>query len=215
MLEALKSRRTAKVLGSVDAPEKSSDVKRDQIDDLLLAAGNAPFHYPCDRAHLGAMSSPVPWRACKLDKSACLALMNKLVAEENPTKIPNMLAAADYLIQVTWLPDVGTILPVSKDKNAPQFHGTLRNMEHIAAASAFVQSLLLAAGDAGFATYWSSGGALRSSEIFNHMGIAETEILLGSVFLFPSETQNSEIKPGSWSDKRGGVADWSFWFEIQ
>ncbi|MEM9279306.1 MAG: hypothetical protein AAGA76_12090, partial [Pseudomonadota bacterium] len=158
--------------------------------------------------------SPVPWRVYKLDSQTCRKLMSDMLVAGDMTKIPNMLAAAQFLFQITWLPDPGTIKGDVTAKEGPVFEGTLRNMEHIAAASAFVQSLLLATGDAGYKTYWSSGGPLRGPELFEKIGIPTTELLLGSVFLFPSVLENAEIKPGAMAEKRGTLNDWSRWTEI-
>ena len=122
-----------------------------------------------------------------------------------------MLAGADALIQATWLPD-----PILDD-NPPDdvaFIGSQRNMEHIAGAAAAVQSFLLLATEAGYRTYWSSGGVLRSAEIFDQLGIPQQQMLLGSVFLFPQDVGGAQIKPGAWHDKRGTPAGWSTWCEV-
>ena len=185
MLDGLKQRRTYKVIGDTANPSPASPVTIEQLDELMTIAGNAPVHYACDRIHLGELTSPVPWRCYKLDGVSCRQLMNDLITSGDATKVPNMLAAADYLLQVTWLPDAGTIVDPKPEKDQPSFVGTLRNMEHIAAASAFIQSMLLAAQTEGFKTYWSSGGPLRSPETFKKIGIPDTELLLGSIFLFP------------------------------
>lgn len=214
MLEALDKRRTYKVIGNVDHPTSESRVSAITVDKIVENAGNAPVHYACDRVHLSELTSPVPWRCYKLDGSGCRTLMNILIEAGDTTKVPNMLAAADYLLQVTWLPDDGTIVNPEPDKEEQAFTGTLRNMEHIAAASAFIQSLLLAAESEGFKTYWSSGGPLRKQQTFSILGIPPKEILLGSVFLFPSDPENAEIKAGNLAEKRGEPSQWSKWLEI-
>ncbi len=214
MLKSLLARRTYKIIGDPEAPEQVEEGPDRQVDTLIAAAGNAPFHYACGREHLADMPSPVPWRVYKLDTQACRSLMRERTAAGDTTKIPNMLAAAQYLFQVTWLPDEGTIKDDVISKDGPVFDGTLRNMEHIASSSAFVQSLLLAAADAGFKTYWSSGGPLRNPEFFERLAIPTNQLLLGSVFLFPQSPQNSEVKAGSMADKRGEITSWSRWVEI-
>ena len=48
----------------------------------------------------------VPWRVYKLDGAGCRELMQVLSKQEGHSgKIPAMLAAAEFLFQVTWLPD--------------------------------------------------------------------------------------------------------------
>jgi len=215
ILENLATRRTYKMIGDVSYPVTSSSVSSGMIDTILESAGNAPFHHACDRSHKSVFSSSVPWRAYKLDAPATNRLMDFLIRSGDATKVPNMLAAAEYLVQVTWLPDEGTLENRDVGKDEAAFSGTLRNMEYIAAASAFVQSLLLAGEENGFRTYWSSGGALKSASVFDYLGIPANQLLLGSIFLFPSETEGVEVKPGAMRDARGKVQDWSTWCEIQ
>jgi len=214
IIEALNARKTSKIIGNPQNRARVGKKERDIVDRLISAAGNAPFHYACANLHKDQFSSSAPWRAYKLDQSACHELMQHLIDNGDATKIPNMLAAAQFLIQVTWLPDEGTLLAKEPVKEGAQFEGTLRNMEHIAAASAFAQSLLLAATWAGFRTYWSSGGPLRSPAIFEKLGISYDELLIGSIFLYPNEVEDAEIKPGAMADKRGVLDDWSRWCEI-
>jgi len=215
IIEGLVARRTSKIIGEPDSlPINHSDDSA-LVDDLISAAGNAPFHYACGDIHRrNDLTSPVPWRGYKLSQSNCHDLMNHLIESGDQTKIPNMLAAAQFLIQITWLPDEGTLLSKVPVKEGAQFEGTLRNMEHIAAASAFAQSLLLAATGIGFRTYWSSGGPLRSPAIFDKLNIGNNELLIGSIFLFPMDIKNAEIKPGAMADKRGNTQDWSRWCEV-
>ena len=116
-----------------------------------------------------------------------------------------MLAAAEALIQATWLPNPGPL------PEGASYAPTLENMEHIAAASAAVQSLLVAATARGFTTYWSSGGILRGAEVFRWLGIPSEEILLGAVFLFPADPEGATVNPGKLRDKRGRLRDWRRW----
>lgn len=209
--EQVAARRTYKILGNPADPAPVSAIPDAVLDEMLQQAGNAPVHYACDRVHLGKMASPVPWRAYKLNRKGCLDLMNHLVREGDVTKVPALLATAQFLVQVTWLPDEGTVHAGDGGKHAVVFDGTLRNMEHIAAASAFAQSLLLVADACGFRTYWSSGGGLRGKAVFDHLGIPDREILIGSIFLYPAEAANTEVKPGSMAERRGKLEDWSRW----
>lgn len=213
--EIIRARRTDKVLADPAAPLTSSGLSREAVDALLETAGFAPLHYPAAQAHrmgdrADGMISVAPYRVYKLDAAACRRLLARLQASElEPGKIAQMLAAAEALLQVTWLPE-----PEADPAGDGGFVGSLTNMEHIAAASAAVQNLLLLATEAGLRSYWSSGGVLRGPEVAEWLGTPPGEILLGSVFLFPAEIGSAEAMPGKLRDKRGGLGDWSVWREL-
>ncbi len=80
----------------------------------------------------------------------------------------------------------------------------MRDEEHLAAASAMVQNLLLILTAHGMGTYWSSGGRLRKPEVFEWLGIPVAERFLAGVFIEYPEMmgQAKERKPGSHRDKR-------------
>ncbi len=202
-------RRTTKVLAEDDLPEIDH---RAQIDDLIVGAGWAPFHRAAHQAHLDRDDLPsiLPWRFYMLDAGACRRLRAFLLERGDVTKIPKMLATADAMIQVTWLPNPSTE-PVSG-----LFKADLANMEHIAAASAAVQNLLLAATARGIANYWSSGGALRSPELFEKLGIPASEILLGSIFFFPqtADRDDVEVRHTKLRDQRGPIEHWARWVDV-
>ena len=214
IIKKLNTRRTYKVIGDLDAPVSGNSVEKSKIDELLGASSNAPYHYACDRIHKDQLTSSVPWRVYKLQAADCNKLKDFLIAQGDATKVTNMLSAAENLFQVTWLPDEGTIRNREAGQSEEVFAGTLRNMEHIAAASAFIQSLLLAGEEQGFMTYWSSGGALKSAKTFSYLNISLNELLLGAVFFFPKHVDHAEIKPGAMKDARGNIDDWSKWCEI-
>ncbi len=207
----LKTRKTEKVLGDPSKPHTGEGNPRTVLDELLSDAGLAPFHHSAAREHLVQLSSPVPWRCYCLDRMACRTVMQELLGAGDSTKIPAMLSAAEFLVQVTWLPDPAEDQLTSVEP----FSGNLRNMEHIAATAAMTQSLLLGATANGYRTYWSSGGPLREKAMFERLGIPTEEILLGSIFLFPAEIRDAEIRPGSMRDRRGRLSDWAKWLEIQ
>ena len=214
IIKKLKTRRTYKVIGDLRAPVSKSSLDKKSADALLNASANAPFHYTCDRSHKSDLSSSVPWRVHKLQAGDCNKLKDFLIASGDMTKVPNMLSAAEFLFQVTWLPDEDTIINRDAGKNEQAFMGTLRNMEHIAAASAFIQSLLLVAEEKKFMTYWSSGGVLKSAQVFEVLDIPLNQLLLGSIFLFSKDIEHAEVKQGAMKDARGEVDDWSKWCEI-
>lgn len=208
LVDAINTRRTAKVIANPELPLATGRSDASAVDKLLEQAVKAPCHYACDRIHLSEMTSPVPWRVYKYDAENCRQIMQQMIDAGDTTKIPNMLAAADFLLQVTWLPDAGTIVNAAAGKGEIVYAGTLRNMEHIAAASSFVQNVLLCATAEKFQTYWSSGGPLRQQNI------PDTEILLGSVFLYPQDVGDADVREGNLAHKRGSVEDWSKWVSI-
>jgi nitroreductase len=203
----IRERRTTKVLA--DEPLPVADARK-VVEDLVATAGWAPFHRVAARVHTesGALTSIVPWRFHLLDAPACRALRQALLERGDKSKIPRMLAAATALVQATWLPNP------PKGPVSGLFEATEENMEHVAAAGAAVQNLLLAATARGIPNYWSSGGALRNAEAFGWLGIPAGEILLGSVFLFPADTGDAEVNPGSHRDRRGAPTDWSRWVDL-
>lgn len=206
----LRARATAKVLGDPEAPLPASAGRRAAVERLLADAGLAPFHYPRPEAERGARPSPVPWRAWALDAPACRALLTRTRAVGlGGGIVPDMLAAADALVLVTWRPAGGRR---AEDDPKGAFDGTALNMEHVAAGGAMIQSLLLGATAAGWRSYWSSGGVLRGAPVWGWLGVPPEELLLGAVFLFPPI--GGEARPGKWRDARGGVADWTTWCEV-
>ncbi len=202
---AMRSRKTTKVLAEADLPVNDLG---GLVEELLAAAAMAPFHRACDVAHRAGtdLAGIEPWRFYVVDAAGC-RLLRQRIPRENAGKIPAMLAAADALLLTTWLPNP----PSERFQLAPEaeFEPTLANMEHIAAASAAIQNLLLAATARGVASYWSSGGILRSSEVFNLTGIPANQILLGAVFLFPAEVGDSTVVGSKLRDKRCPARDWS------
>ncbi len=123
---------------------------------------------------------------------------------EQTGNIPKMLASADALILATWLPN-----PAPQSLDTVLFDANLANMEHIAAASAAIHNLCLAATARGIANYWSSGGVLRSPGMFEYLNIPQQEILLGAVFLFPQDTGLAEVVGSKLRAHRTSVSNWS------
>ena len=195
-------RRTLKVLPDVARPLAGDGLDRATVDALIAAAGWAPFHRACAAGREGA-GAPEPWRVHALDKPACLDLIPKLDAfAKPPAKIANMLAAADALLLVTWLPEEGHY-----------WAATDLNMEHIAAAGAMIQTLLLAATERGIGSYWSSGGCLATREVLDWMGAGGGEVLLGAVFLWPDVPERVEAAPGKLRAQRTAPERWVRWVD--
>lgn len=173
---------------------------------MLKAASYAPFHYPASaryKAEEPGKSGSFPFRAYTLSARQCRKLATVIEQEDiQAGKVKNMLWAADAMIVVTWLPDVfGEMAARSADELIMEpmpFVGNGRNMEHIAAAAAAIQNMLLVATERGHLNYWSSGGMLRQAVLRDPMGVPMTEIMLGCVFAFPgdSEERGAEVKSG-------------------
>lgn len=204
----IRERRTVKVLADT-ALDVATD--RAEVEALVASAGWAPFHLLAAQVHRdeGALSSIVPWRCYVLDVAACQALRAWLLARGDASTFPRLLAACTALVLVTWLPDP----PAAPLSTSELFAGTRENMEHVAAASAAVQNLLLAATARGVPTFWATGGPLRTPETFAHLGIPAREILLGAVFLFPTDPGHAEVKVSTLRERRGAPAEWSRWVE--
>lgn len=216
---AIKNRKTQKVLAEEkwDIPKQSEQL-HDIIHDLLDLAAFAPYHKRCHEKHLSnQFSSGVPWRVYVLDANACRQLYDYIQQENiKAGKISNMLAAADALLLVTWLPEPSETL--NSDENNKErllFEGNLKNMEHIAAASAAIQNILIGATARNIPNYWSSGGQLRQAQLRTHLSIPLEEPLLGALFLFPedSEKRGAFIKPGALRKEGKKSSEWSRWIE--
>lgn len=218
----IQARKTAKLLRDPDrCSEGSASLPADfrqQVAACVASAGWAPFHKIVDKeAHLqGDLTAIVPWRCYMLAKPMCCAAIAYLrqQAQEHPdskwakawgSKIPRLLAGAGALVLVTWLPD--------PPANGMALELTDNNMEHIAAAAAAIQNLLLAAEARGMSTYWASGGILGDSAMFAWLGIPRNQKLLGAIFLSPADWPHDAQEPGALRDKRGAVADWALWID--
>lgn len=209
---AIRQRKTCKVLSDTDFPPPDT---KTLVDELLQLAGMAPFHRACDESHRQSAETDgiEPWRFHAVDAADCRRL-KRLIPQENAGKIPAMLAATDALILATWLPNPRADERPSMSSAEPAFEPTLANMEHIAAASAAVQNLLLAATARGVPNYWSSGGVLRSEEVLRLLKISIREILLGAIFLFPSQTRGAEVVGSKLREHRGAPSRWSRWVQL-
>ncbi|MEM6318468.1 MAG: nitroreductase family protein [Bacteroidota bacterium] len=218
----IKKRKTEGILAAPNSPwtcqSKLGDF-RPTIEALLDLAVMAPYHKPCAEHHQQTLASSVPWRFYVLDAMNCRWLLDYIKKENIPSgKIANMLAAADALFLVTWLPDQTESL-VAKDELSEvlPFEGTLRNMEHIAAASCAIQNVLIGATARNIPNYWSTGGQLRKFQLRQYLQIPLTEILLGAVFLFPTDSKNrtEQVKPGKMRQKGKEKATWSKWVQLK
>ncbi|NNF28485.1 MAG: hypothetical protein HKO53_05765 [Gemmatimonadetes bacterium] len=211
--EVIRARRTIKFRVDPDrALPPGDDSTRSLVEELVDLGATAPHHFPCHSGHQqGPLDSPAPWRFHCMTGPACRRLMAYVLTLDGLVdKLAALLAAADGLILVTWLPD-----PPSSPLPADSlFEPTRRNMEHVAGVAAAVQNMLLAATAKGVETYWGSGGVFRRPAVARRLGIGAHEVLLGAVFLFPTpDDAKGEVKPGARRRSAGPRDSWMRWVE--
>ncbi len=203
--DAIRSRRTAKVTTETDGSTEGT-LDRSVVDEILATAGFAPFHHMAPEAYRS--SALEPWRCHVLDAEACRRLRGLALEDGVGGKIPGLLAAASALVLVTWLPE-GT----AKRGPRVRFDGTLINMEHIAATGAMIQNILVSATARSIPSYWSSGGWLATDAGLESVSATSGELLLGAVFLFPSDLEGAVTVPGKHRANRSPLAAWSHWVD--
>jgi nitroreductase len=188
----IKNRKTEKALSENQNTITNNDAL---IQGLLELAAAAPYHFKSN-SHFTEnkeLDSSLPYRFYVADSKQCRSLSDYIVEEEiKAGKIRNMLNTADVLLMVTWLPEIEDYNNVSHE--AIPFTGNLKNMEHIAAASAAIQNVLIGANSRSLPNYWSSGGQLRNDPLRSHIGIPTDEILLGAIFVFPNNLDKNETQ---------------------
>ncbi len=202
--QLIRHRRTTKVMANVDSPVAISDSDAAQLNtkvlDAIADAGFAPFHY--DRKSDGLAE---PWRFYVLWHQDCRRLSRLLpiwCPDLKPgNKLPSMLAACGALILVNWLPQFAA--------DAESLHQTQINEEHLAATAAAIQVVLLKLTAENLRTYWSSGGQLGSSEVFEKLGIHGGEKLLAAVFVNGHTANDVELIGGKNRNRRSPAVDWT------
>ncbi len=213
----IKNRKTIKVLSDSSWPQNLSIIEQNElIQELLELASFAPFHHKCAesfRENDRELSSCLPFRFYTLRTQNCRKLAELIKAKQiNAGKVTQMLHTADILFLVTWLPEPNLIskseIPISVEQ---PYDGNRKNMEHIAAASSAIQNVLIGATAKEIPTYWSSGGALRSSPLRDILNIPLEEILLGALFLFPIKSHQSDasIVQGHLRNEGKKLESWS------
>ena len=221
------SRKTQKVLAEEpwDIDPDKKELLKQNIQELLDLAQYAPYHYKIDEKYYAKakseLDSCVPWRFYVLDTEACRYLYSYI---KNPAikkdKIRDMLAAADALLMVTWLPhpprENSQDVTTERMFEPLPFDGNGMNMEHIAATSCAIQNILIGATARNIPTYWSSGGKLRDKVARDYLGIPMHEILLGTIFLFPEdvEKRKATIIPGAKRNEGKEQSTWSTWLHL-
>ncbi len=204
--QVVRSRQTLKVLADPAAPVSISQqavLAGDAVVAQAVAdAGWAPFHY--DRKVNGIAE---PWRAYMLPQGICRELASQLPAwfsDLKPgNKMPAMLSACGSVVLVTWLPQTQ-----SEIRDTDKLRQV--NDEHLAAAAAMVQNLLLLLQAAGYGSYWSSGGKFCDSSLMRRLGIDAAEQLIAAVYVEYPETQDQPLQriAGSHRKRRSPAHDW-------
>ena len=221
--QTLHLRKTSKVLLPIALRSEQRALWQDEHDvvlrRMLSSAAWAPFHKQAHSQHCdGELDAPMPWRFHVVGPDACTQLIGYLESRAGEStdakwsrawqsKVKEMVSACGVLVQATWLPE--PLGEGASTDQAPEFDH--KNIEHVAAASSAVQSLLLAAQANQWLSYWSSGGILRDEEVFDYMGISRNEKLLGSVFLSPEAHPAARIIEGGLREQRGDVTGWVRW----
>jgi nitroreductase len=189
--EAICARRTHKVLGGA-GPEPQ--IFAAALRDALAVAGMAPFHFARSE------EIPEPWRLRAFVGAGLARVRSELdAAEVLYAKLPAIFAGAGALVQATWLPE-----------GRPE-----RDGEHLAAASAAVQNLLLAMHARGYASYWCSAPVLAQAASAQILGVDSAEAYLGSLFFGVALPDVEEAERGfigkMHARRTPGAAGWSSW----
>jgi len=212
----IKARKTQKVLPNQPWPDATGDLQlKATLEELLDLAAHAPYHYPCHRQYIAEkeLNSCMPFRFYALDRTKCRATSQYIdEAGIEAGKVKNMLDGADALLIVTWLPEPSELNQAGSKKEV-SFAGNLTNMEHISAASAAIQNVLLGATARGIPNYWSTGGPLRSQALRDYLSVPMDEIIAGTVFLFPESAPESGVKilPGGMRQQGKEKNTWATW----
>ncbi len=203
----VRERKTEKVTCDVEShqtvPANIAVRNRGIVLDAIKTAGWAPFHYPRNVDGIAE-----PWRAYVLwhgeARKAALHLRDGL---QVMSKEPRLAAGCNALVIVTWLPEFYTAESQRSSKLTRQDQ-VIRDEEHLAAASAMVQSLLLMLTAQGLGTYWSSGGRFRSPEMFEFLGIPEGERFLAGVFIEYPEMMDESKERKAGAQRNNRSEDW-------
>ncbi|MEO0477208.1 MAG: nitroreductase family protein [Planctomycetota bacterium] len=201
--QVIRTRKTEKVLAQLEdyrpVPEAIDALRRPQVMEAVKTAGWAPFHFARQTPGIAE-----PWRAHVLWQGQAIKTAHYLRDELGvQSKEPLLLAGCSAAVIVTWLPEFDG--PSDKPRSeAVLEEQRIRDEEHLAAASAMVQNLLLILTAHGMGTYWSSGGRLRKPDLFEYLGFSSDERFLAGVFIeYPEMMEGSkQRKPGSHRDKR-------------
>lgn len=179
LAEIIRRRQTMKVIGNpfnpLELTEAELSVGDALVEQAIGNAGWAPFHY--DRQVDGIAE---PSRTTILPQAMCREIGSRLVEwcpDLKPgNKMPAMLSVCGCVVLVTWLPQTSADISDSAKLSDVNF-------EHVAAAAAFVQNLLLLLEAKGLGTYWGSGGMFCDRSIMSRLGLSDIEKLLAAVYI--------------------------------
>lgn len=188
--EAIRSRRSVSRM----APDP---VPRETVQRLLDAAVLAPNHYQTQ-----------PWRFVVLTGAARTALGEaQEAALRRLLPDPNSPASAADLAKERAKPLRSPVVIVAAAE--PQTGPKIEWIEEIAAVSAAVQNLLLAARAEGLASIWRTGATAYAPEVKAALGLNETAQVLGFVYLGYSDVS----QPPAPRVPRPAPAAWLGWDE--
>lgn len=162
MLAALRNRRSIGKVTSEVPP-------RDLIREMLEVATWAPNHHHTE-----------PWRFVVLEGDARAelgAVMGELSAAreaDSEKKAASATSAASKPLRAPYV--IAVAVEPSAEPSVPE-------IEEIAAGSAAVQNMLLAAEALGLAAIWRSGWMAFTPEVRAHLGFSERAIMLGFVYV--------------------------------
>jgi|GEM_PF-400028 len=207
LADLIRDRKTTKVFGSTESPlQLPANVAQhwnEQVRQAIEAAGPAPFHFA---RNLDGVAEP--WRVTTLWWEACRALaaeLPQLCPDLKPgNKLPAILSACGAVVLVHWL-------PAGAEEIAETAKREETNFEHLAAASSFVQNLLLLLTASGMESYWASANLLDSAAVKQRLGVTASRKLLGAIIVaYPlAESAELERAGGGNRNKRSSAAAWS------
>ena len=218
--EIIRARKTLKVLGDVTRPvyfsKETAEIYDRKVIDSIKTAGWAPFHYNRDQDGVAE-----PWRIHVIWHEDCRSIASRFhdwfpdVKASN--KLPAMLSACGALIITTWIPQFRgksqQLEGVDNSIGLPK-QVTIDD-EHLAAAAAMVQNLLLLLTANSMGTYWSSGGQFRTPEMFDRLGINQSELFLGGIFVEYPGTVDESIDRVSGKQRNNRSQEYAWLREIQ
>jgi len=207
LAELIRERKTTKVFGLPEQPlQLTAEIAKNWNQEVLRAidaAGPAPFHFA---RNLDGVAEP--WRVTTLWWEACRELaaeLPQLCPDLKPgNKLPAILSACGAAVLVHWL-------PAGAEEIAETVKREETNFEHLAAASTYVQNLLLLLTAAGMESYWASANLLDSPAVKLRLGVPASRKLLGAIMItYPTaESAGLERAGGGNRSKRSPAITWS------
>lgn len=171
----IQRRRTTKVFAADGSPLAIDPAVAGEFDARLRrsveVAGWAPFHF--DRAEDGL---PEPWRAHILWHTACRRLaqaLPELVDVPPKNRQQALLNGCGALVLVTWLPVSGLADPGRQ---------RMVNEEHLAAAAAMAENLLLMLEAGGMENYWASAGLLAAPPVRKYLALPDNQEIIAAIY---------------------------------